>query len=65
MQGTWKLRLFERGAASRPVDCLAKDDDDALTDEEVDRIARSLIGATPPDDNQQREADGGGPRAAP
>lgn len=65
MQGTWKLRLFERVAGSRPVDCVAQDDDYALTDEEVDRIARSLIGEATPDDNQQREADGGGRRAAP
>lgn len=55
MLGIWKLRLFERGAESDPVDCVAKDDDHALTNEEVDRIVRSLIGAAPLDEVQQRE----------
>lgn len=51
----WKLRLFERGAVSDPVDCVAKDDDHALTNAEVDRIARSLIEEAPPDDCRQKE----------
>ena len=55
MLGIWKLRLFERGADSNPVDCVAKDDDHALTNEEVDRIVRSLIAEAPLDHDQQRE----------
>jgi hypothetical protein len=47
--------LFARGAESDPVDCVAKDDDHALTNEEVDRIVRSLIAEAPLDDVQQRE----------
>ena len=54
MLGNRLLRLFERGAESCPVDCVARDDGHALTDEEVDRIARSLIEETPLDENQQR-----------
>ena len=55
MLGIWKLRLFERGAEPDPVDCVARDDDHALTNEEVDRIVRSLIEEAPLDDDQQRE----------
>lgn len=55
MLGIWKLRLSERGAESDPIDCVAKDDDHALTNEEVDRIVRSLIEETPPDDCRQKE----------
>ena len=53
MLGARLLRLFERGAASGPVDRVARDDGHALTAEEVDRIARSLIEETPLDDNGQ------------
>jgi len=55
MLGIWKRRLFERGAESDPVVRLAKDDDHALTNEEVDRIVRSLIEEAPLDHDQQRE----------
>ncbi len=54
MLGTRLLRLFERGTGSGPVDRVARDDGHALTDEEVDRIARSLIEETRLDDNRQR-----------
>jgi hypothetical protein len=56
MLGARLLRLFERGAASGPVDCVAREDGHALTEEEVDRIARSLIEETPLDDSRQRES---------
>jgi len=64
MLGTWKLRLFERGVEPGPADCVAKDDGHALTNEEVDRIARSLIEEVPPDDDPQRaEGVDSAPRA--
>jgi hypothetical protein len=56
MLGSRLLRLFERGTGPGPVDCVGKDDGHALTAEEVDRIARSLIEGTPLDDNRQRES---------
>jgi hypothetical protein len=55
MLGIWRLRRFELGAESGPVDCVAKDDDYALTNEEVDRIVRSLIEDTPLDEYQEQE----------
>jgi len=63
MLGIWKRRLFERGAESHPVDCVVKEDDHALTNEEVDRIVRSLIEQPPLDHDQSREdAVDSGPR---
>ena len=55
MLGIWKRRLFERGAESDPVDCVVKEDDHALTNEEVDRIVRSLIEEAPLDHDQPPE----------
>lgn len=54
MLATRLLRLFKRGAGSCPVDGVAAEDGYALTDEQVDRIARSLIGEAPLDGNRQR-----------
>jgi hypothetical protein len=54
MPGIWKRRLFERGVERVPADGMAGDDGHVLSNDEVERIARSLIAEAPLDDIQQR-----------
>lgn len=55
MLGIRKLRLFERRVEPDSADSNARDDGHVLSNEEVERIARSLIEAAPLDDKQRPE----------
>jgi hypothetical protein len=55
MLGIWKPRLFERRVEPVSADSKAWDDGHVLSNEEVERIARSLIEEVPLDENRRRD----------
>jgi hypothetical protein len=55
MLGIWKPRLFERRVEPVSADSKAWVDGHVLSNEEVERIARSLIEDAPRDESQLRD----------
>jgi hypothetical protein len=54
MLGIWKPRLLARRVEPASADSNAWDDGHVLGNEEVEKIARSLIAEAPQDENQRR-----------